>query len=122
MIKRCIYCQSRVNVDESVIDCPNCGMTNKLTPFCDTPMLNATTFRVFDSYESPATGKVITNMRERDHDMKASGCREWEGIEQEKKEAARREKYDEEKLGNLIETVAAEEFAKLPEESRQSLL
>lgn len=42
------------------------------------------------AYQSPASGKWITSRTERREDFKRTGCREWEGIETERQEAAKR--------------------------------
>lgn len=49
------------------------------------------------------TGKWINSRRERTEDLKRTGSRPWEGLEQEQKEAARRAKYEEEKQDKKIE-------------------
>lgn len=121
MNKRCIYCQRVSDVGEDVIDCPQCGLTNKLTPFVRTAMLNASTFRAFDSYESPSTGKIITNQSQRKYDMQASGCREWEGAEQERKHAAKCKAEEEKQFDDKVESWAAEVYQQLPNESKQVL-
>ncbi len=43
----------------------------------------------FDAYESPVSGEVISNYRQRDRDLKASGCRQYEGKTQELQEASK---------------------------------
>ena len=43
----------------------------------------------WEAFESPATGKMITSKAERKEDMKVSGCRDWEGMKDEKAESAR---------------------------------
>lgn len=50
----------------------------------------------WDAYESPATGKAITSYAQRREDMKASGCRDWEGKAAETANAQRQNKYSEE--------------------------
>jgi hypothetical protein len=41
----------------------------------------------FDAYESPATGEIISNRRQRIADMDKSGSRQYEGFHNEKQEA-----------------------------------
>lgn len=48
----------------------------------------------FEAFESPTTGRVISSYRDLDRDMKESGCREYEGFANEKREA---DKYLQEK-------------------------
>lgn len=44
-------------------------------------------------YQSPIDGRWIEGKRARMEDMKRNGCRPWEGMESEKKEAQRRAEY-----------------------------
>ena len=121
MDKRCIYCQHVSSVVKSEKDCPKCGMANKLTPFVSTPMMQATTFRVFEAFESPATGRVITSESARKRDMKESGCRQWEGIEQEKKYAAKAKAEEMQKEEKQVESWVAETYQNLPLDKKQVL-
>jgi len=60
----------------------------------------------FDAFQSPSSGKVIRNYRELDADMKATGCRPFEGLEQEQKEVDRFLKEEDVKLEKEVsETV-----------------
>jgi len=60
----------------------------------------------FDAFESPTTGKVISTLRQRDYDMKVSGCRQYEGLEQEQKEVNRYLANEDKKLESTVsETV-----------------
>lgn len=45
------------------------------------------------AYVSTVTGKLIDGKAARREDLKRSGCRPWEGLEQEQKEAARHLEY-----------------------------
>ena len=121
MNKRCIYCQRVSNVAEDTIDCPACGLANKLTPFVSMPMLNASTAREFEAYESPATGKVITSHQARKYDMQASGCRDWEGVEQEKKYAAKAKIEEDQRQEQKIEQWVGETYQQLPAEKKAIL-
>jgi hypothetical protein len=59
----------------------------------------------WDAYESPTTGNVISNRRQRDYDLKASGCRQYEGKQTELQEAARFNAEKQQKLrSNMQET------------------
>lgn len=121
MNKRCIYCQRVSDVSLSEIDCPKCGLVNKLTPFVTMPMLNASSLREFEAYESPATGKVITSHTARRYDMQESGCRQWEGSEQEKKHAAKVKLEEQAKEDRQIEQWVGEAYHQLPAEKKQIL-
>lgn len=54
-------------------------------------------------YESPIDGRVISGRAARREDLRRSGCREWEGMEQEKKEAHRWKVENERKLDQKLE-------------------
>lgn len=62
----------------------------------------------FDAFESPATGKIIRNYRDFDYDLKASGCREYEGFRDEKIEADKYLKEQDARLENLINDTVEE--------------
>ena len=49
------------------------------------------------AYESPVDGRVIEGRKQRRDDLARSGSRPWEGIEAEKREAARQKQYIEQK-------------------------
>lgn len=67
----------------------------------------------FEAFESPATGEIITNEKKRQYDMKASGCREWEGLEIENQESARQRAYQEQELEQTISEGVEETFYEL---------
>ena len=56
----------------------------------------------FDAYESPVSGEVISNHRQRDRDLKASGCRQYEGKQTELKEAAKYKSEQNQKLTRKV--------------------
>lgn len=60
----------------------------------------------FEAYESPTSGKIINNKREHLNDLHASGCRVYEGRQQEAKEAAKWRAEQDRKLDRkLTETL-----------------
>ncbi len=73
------------------------------------------------SYRSPINGQWIDGRVARREDMKRNGCRPWEGLEQEKKEAHRQERYAEQKLDASLTKTASEVFYQLPQEKRAIL-
>lgn len=73
------------------------------------------------SYTSPIDGKWIDGKRQRTEDLKRSGCRPWEGLEQEKKEAAKEQKYSDQKLDASLTKAASEAFYQLPPQKRDIL-
>lgn len=62
------------------------------------------------AYQSPVTGKWIDSRKQRNEDLKRNGCRPWEGIEQEKKEAARHREYDAQKMDKQVEKWIEKDF------------
>ena len=73
------------------------------------------------AYESPTTGRVITSHRARLDDLKRSRARPWEGLEQEKKEAARKRGYTEKKQEAQLEDAARRAWHQLPPAKRAAL-
>jgi len=59
--------------------------------------------RNFDAFESPATGRLIRNERELREDMRVSGCRTYEGKEQEAKEANRYLESQDRKMEAMVD-------------------
>lgn len=72
-------------------------------------------------YESPATGNWIEGRAARRDDFARSGCRPYEGREQELKEAARRASYDEQKSDARLHEAASRAFYQMPESKRRTL-
>lgn len=104
MIKRCIYCQTRSDVAESDSDCPACGMTNKLTPFADVPVVHGAV--AFQAYESPCDGRVIRTEADRREDMARNNCVAYEpGIKQDQE---RRERSEAKNTAALVDKMVNE--------------
>jgi hypothetical protein len=57
----------------------------------------------WDAYESPSTGNVISNRQQRDYDLKASGCRQYEGKQTEIQEASRYRSEQQQKLRSRMQ-------------------
>ena len=76
----------------------------------------------WDSFVSPSTGKVITSKAQRREDMKASGCRDWEGIASEKQLAAQRKKDQDAAEDKSLTETAKKVIAQLPPEKKKILL
>lgn len=120
--------------------CSNCGKYHEYichsskcydTPVCCgqatdkrilTPPRTIMDIQPWDAFVSPATGKLITSKSQRKEDMRASGCRDWEGLESEKRMAARSKQYDEEALDKKIETTVRTSIAHLPPQKIAALL
>lgn len=75
----------------------------------------------FPAYVSPASGRRITTRAERRADLKATNSRPWEGLEVEKKEAARRKAEAEAKLDRKVEETARTLYHQLPPSQRKAL-
>ena len=75
-----------------------------------------------DAYISPATGKLITSYAERREDMKASGCRDFEGRASEERQAARIREYDEIKQEAALDNTVRTAWAQLSPEKKAKAL
>ncbi len=80
-----------------------------------------TIFGDLPGYQSEATGLWVEGRRQRREDLKRSGCRPWEGLQQEKQEAARQQRYADERLDAALTRTASEAFYQLPPEKRRIL-
>lgn len=67
----------------------------------------------WDAFESPSTGKMITSKSERKEDMKVSGCRDWEGMKDEKAESAKNMKEYEDKKDQALDHSVRQAWANL---------
>lgn len=72
-------------------------------------------------YTSPIDGRPILTKQDRLNDLARNGCRPWEGIEQEQKEASRRAAYEEQKQDKEIETAVVEAWQTLTPEKQAVL-
>lgn len=72
-------------------------------------------------YVSTTTGRVISSARQRKDDLKRSGCRPYEGFEQETKEANRRKAYEDKKADEKLHDAVATAYHQLPPEKRRVL-
>jgi hypothetical protein len=73
------------------------------------------------AYESPVDGRVIEGRAQRREDLRRTGCRPWEGREQETKEAQRRKAYQEQHLEKRAEEHAWRSYYQLSPEKRRIL-
>lgn len=72
-------------------------------------------------YISPASGKAITSAKARRDDLARTGCRPYEGFQQESKEAARRVAADEKKSDEKLEASVRKAYHQLSPEKRRHL-
>lgn len=116
--------------------CNSCGKTYEYikpaaqyleSPFCcgvktEKVILNAPMGHVVNiHYTSPIDGRPITTKQARIDDLKRSGSRPWEGLEQEKKVAQERKKYEEKKEDQKLEAAAVQAWQSLKPEQRKVL-
>ena len=73
----------------------------------------------WQAYESPASGKMITSKAQRREDMKATGTRQYEGRDQESKEAARQSAYVAQKEDAKLDKTVRTAWAQLSPEKRE---
>lgn len=71
------------------------------------------------AYESPIDGRVVDGRRQRRDDLARTGCRPYEGREQEQKEAAKVRAEQERKTDTLAERMAHRAWAEAPERVRK---
>lgn len=116
--------------------CHECGKVHEYirsaknyrdTPFCcgqkTEKVILTAPYGVVDipAYQSPVTGRWINSRRERNEDLKRNDCRPWEGLAEEKKEAARRAAYDEQKQDKAIEKTVVDAWRTLTPEKQAVL-
>lgn len=80
---------------------------------------SAAVFGDLPGYESPVSGKWIEGRKARREDLKRTGCRPYEGREQEEKEARRHRIEQERKLDQLAERMAHRLWEDAPESARK---
>lgn len=74
------------------------------------------------AYESPVSGRVVEGRAARREDFKRTGSRPWEGMEQEKKEAARKKAYAEAKFDQKLDAAAWTSYYQMSPDKRRKLL
>lgn len=72
-------------------------------------------------YVSPASGKWIEGRRARRDDLARSGCRPWEGMVQEKAEAARQKAYSDKKIDSELHDATSKAFHQLSPSKKRVL-
>lgn len=72
-------------------------------------------------YESPVTGLWVEGRRQRREDLKRTGCRPYEGREQETKEAARFRQYEDQKMDKSLDRAVHEAYYRLSPSKREML-
>lgn len=82
-----------------------------------TPMV----FGDLPDYTSPIDGHLVSGRVQRREDLKRNGCRPWEGMDQERKEAARRVDYHERGLDAKVTESAHRAFYQMEPSKRRAL-
>ena len=72
-------------------------------------------------YTSPVNGNLITTRKERTEDLKKTGSRPYEGLEQEKKEAARHHAYQDAKDTLAMQESVAKTISNLSTDKKRRL-
>lgn len=72
-------------------------------------------------YQSPVTGQWIEGRRARREDLKRTGSRPWEGMDQERKEASRQQAYVDEHFDRKAGEAAERAWYQLDPEKRRVL-
>ena len=72
-------------------------------------------------YVSHTSGKYIDTARARRDDLKRSGCRPYEGFEQESKQAAKDRAHEEKKSDEKLHDAVSKAYYELPPEKRAVL-
>lgn len=85
------------------------------------PMMRAD-IAPWDAFTSPTSGKTISSYAQRREDMKASGCREWEGRADEAHNAERKKGYEEAASDEKLETTVRQAWANLSPQSKAAAL
>ena len=74
------------------------------------------------SYQSPIDGRWIDGRVARRQDLARSGCRPWEGMAQERQEAARRAGYEQQRQDRQFEAAVERSLGQISEHARRALL
>jgi putative FmdB family regulatory protein len=105
----CAKCGVRSDYYQPVADrhsSPRCACGGKTKMVFSAPFVQDD----IPPYVSPTTGRVIGSRTKRRDDLRRSNCREWEGMAQERAEAARRERYDEQRRDQKLEHAARDAY------------
>lgn len=73
-------------------------------------------------YVSPVTGLWVEGRAARREDLKRTGSRPWEGLEQEQKEVARQRQYEEQRTEQRIDAAVRTAWAQMSPEWRRRLM
>lgn len=74
------------------------------------------------AYQSPIDGKCIEGRAQRRNDLARSGCRPWEGMEQERKEGQRRQAEQERAAEKRLDESAWRAWHSMSPDKRKKLM
>lgn len=120
----CLKCGAYHEYIRRAADCrdtPTCCNAPTDKRILSAPMMRAD-IAPWDSYESPATGKTITSYAQRREDMRASGCRDYEGREQEQRAANNNIKADEARSDAALDATVRTAWASLSPSKKAAAL
>lgn len=102
-----------IQIDGKLIEVTDDYVSEPATP---------TVFGDLPGYQSPTTGLWVEGRKQRREDLVRSGCRPWEGKEQEVKEAARHKAEIEKRADKTAEKAAWQAWYSLPPDKRRKLM
>lgn len=108
-----------IEVNGKYYDDPEAGWQAKLEMHAY-PQRSAAVY-VMPAYQSPVTNRWIDTPAQRRDDLARNGCRPWEGMEAEKKEAKRREADVDRDMDKLAEKIAVDAWQNAPQHVRDTL-
>jgi putative FmdB family regulatory protein len=120
---RCNQCGSKVSEFRKINErnqLPFCAFGHTALPMprmIEAPAVQAD----LPGYTSPIDGRWIEGRRARTEDLKRSGCRPWEGMEAERKEAEKRSNEVDHVFERTIEAGVAEVYNGMSAESQRAL-
>lgn len=103
------------------LDTPECCGVKTDKRLFTAPMMRAD-IAPWDAFVSPATGKTISSYAQRREDMKASGCRDYEGRKSESENAARLKGYEDAELDAKLDTTVRQAWANLSPQTKAAAL
>lgn len=103
------------------MDTPECCGAKTEKRILSAPMARMD-MQPWDAYESPATGKMITSYAQRREDMKAAGCRDYEGRESEERHAARQKKLAEDEAEKKLDDAVRGAWSQLTPEKKAAAI
>lgn len=111
------------SVDERHTRAPVCNCCDMQMKLVISPVRGIVRFPAAggQEYVSPTTGKVITTERARRDDLRRSGCRPYEGLAAERKEADRFRAHEEKKADVRLHDDVSRAFHQLAPDKRRVL-